>query len=99
MALDFWKGLNVGMEIDEDENGLTCQFVMDHDELKGDLFFEIKTLLDAELSESFDTADDAGAIQDSVLPEYESMKKYFEECIDIINEKIAEAKGFIEENS
>ena len=99
MGLNIWEGLNVGLEFDEDEQESNFKFTMDHDEVKGDLYFELKVLLEEELNEGFDTAEDVDAIQEIIIPEYEGMKKYLTECIEMIDAKIVEAKGFVEENS
>lgn len=99
MGLNIWTGLNVGLEFDEDDNETNFSFVMDHDDVKGDLIVEFKELLEGTLNENFETAEGIDTIEEVTIPEFEGMKTYLQECIKMIDEKILEAKGFIEENS
>ena len=96
MAIDMWDGLNIGLSFDVDEEqGDNFEISIDHDELKGDVNIEIKTILQQTLEETFDGAEGAGAMEEVVIPEFEGMKKYLQECIAMIDEKIQEGKDFI----
>lgn len=99
MSIDFWDGLNMGLEFDMDEEENNLQISLDHDELKGEINLEFKNLLNETLEESFESAEDVESVEDSVIPEYEGIKQYLEECINMIDHKIKEANGFVEENS
>lgn len=99
MSIDIWDNLNLGLNFDADEDGANLEISIDHDELKGDVNIEFKKLLQETLDETFDNAEDNGAMTEVVIPEFEGMKQYFEECIELINVKLQEANDFIIEEA
>lgn len=98
MALDFWAGLNVGMDFDQDEKDSYLDIIFDHDELKGDLHADFQSILEEFLDDEFESAENAEAVSDNVIPKFEALRDYFENCLKIINDKIEESKGFVEES-
>ena len=97
MALDFWAGLNVGVDFDQDEKDSYLDIIFDHDELKGDLRADFRAMLEEFLDDEFETAENAEAVTDNVIPKFEAMKEHFESCLKLITDKIEEAKGFVDE--
>ena len=98
-AETWWDEFNIGLEYDGDENGANLEITLDNDSIKGDINLEFKTLLTESMDESFDDVEDSAVMEETVIPEYEGMKQYLLECIAMIDDKIDEAKGFVEENS
>lgn len=100
MAIDFWSGLNVGVNFDiDEETGSSLMVTLDHDELKGIHQIEFYEILESSLDDDFDSTMTPQEIEDTVLPEFEDIREYLLKCIKLVDQKIILAKEAITDES
>jgi hypothetical protein len=97
----FWNGMEVALSIseDDDDDEQKVKIEIDHHVFKGHIKFELLHILNLELEELINGADEVSEFEDSILPQLTLYKEVFEQGVQLCKDKIQEVENFITENS